>query len=279
MRRDRKKPSHTSKKAASELPFLLGRSSQGRSFQGKIQERKHQARRRSAGRIWRGFAGSLLLSAVTYQSASAHLGHVVERAERYLKLDVQSEAVRVVVSLSLGPTEMGRIMADADADGDGQVSASESEQYMAAWGEGLREELPIQVDGQPVEATWAEAYFDPMGVVGPRAGAVEMAATIPLAPGEHTLAFQDRMRVETFDRTDVAFRAQPGATILDCGLEQAPAGCEEHHAYGRENVPEWIAVRVAVPGWLPWQKGLAAGGGALFAFLSALAYWRSRKAT
>ena len=42
--------------------------------------------------------------------ASAHVGHVILRAERYLKLDVAGRDARVVVSLTLGEGEGRRVL-------------------------------------------------------------------------------------------------------------------------------------------------------------------------
>ena len=49
----------------------------------------------------------------------AHLGHVIQQAERYIKLDVSGYRVRVVVSLTLGAQEMSRVMHQADTDQNG----------------------------------------------------------------------------------------------------------------------------------------------------------------
>ncbi len=208
---------------------------------------------------------------------AAHLGHDVLRAERYLKLDAEPRGVRVVVSLTLGPGETVRIAQAADGDRNGEVSSAEADAYMAEWGAGLREDLPIEVDGQPVEVHWGEAYFDPIGPIQNVPGAVEMIARVPLDGGQHTVTIRDRMRVEAFDRTDVKFEHQPHATLVASGPGDAPTTLVRTVAYGVRNVPSGLSVVVEVEGASRGQRAyifLAVGGFATVLF--GLGLWRRR---
>lgn len=206
--------------------------------------------------------------------ASAHLGHIVLSAERYLKMDAASDEVRLVVSLTLGPTEGRRVLEAADGDGDGTVTRAEADAYMAKWGEGLETDLPVTVDGHPVQVAWGEPYLEPIGRVQPTRANVEMVAHVPLERGQHTVAMRDRMRVEVFDRTDVAFRAHGGARLVASGWGERPSDPTPALAFGPDLPrPEGGGVLTAVydiPGspdeddetagsWPLW----AAGGGAL----------------
>ncbi len=168
-------------------------------------------------------AGVLFVAA---PAARAHVGHVVIRATRYLKIEAAADHVRVVVSLSLGEAEGRRIMVDADTDGDNELTQSEADAYVQRWAEGLRHELPLAVDGEDVELSWDEGhYFDPIGSVRAVPTAIEVVARWPLTGGEHALALRDEMvRPETFERTDVAFRVRDGAELLASGIGAAPAG-------------------------------------------------------
>lgn len=206
--------------------------------------------------------------------AAAHLGHVVTRAERYLKIDAEPHGIRVVVSLTLGPEETFRILTDADTNEDGTVSDDEASVYMASWGEGLREDLPLEVDGERVEVLWGDAYLDPPGEVRAVPGAVEMVARISLDGGEHRIVLRDGMRRETFDRTDVAFTAQPGGEVLRAGAGPNPPEAATHLAFdaGTEVTPETFVVELRAAGMSMATK-LALGGGALVALLAALGAW------
>lgn len=204
--------------------------------------------------------------------ASAHLGHLVQQAERYLKVDVSGYRVRLVVSLTLGARETARVMQQADVDGNGWVSPEERDAYMALWGAGLREELTVQVDGTPVDVEYAEPFMQPIGEIVATDGAVEMVGTFVLDGGDHTVVIADGMPLEPYDRTDYSFRARDGATMLASGVGNAATEVLEHASVHRGMpYPESFMLRVRVPERprsvrerallaLPWVLGV---GGAL----------------
>ena len=223
--------------------------------------------------------------------AHAHLGHVVLRAERYLKLDVAPGEARIVVSLSLGGEETRRVLGAADTDASGDVTPAEAEGYLAAWGAGLQDELPMSVDGTPVSVRWEEPYLSPQGPVTATQGTVEMIARVPLEAGVRTLSLTDHMRGERFDRTDVAFEVRSGAELLASGLGAEPARAVPRIALGPAKDARVITMRVRVPpspdartpppecpgkgiaGAARWPVFLVAG----FAVAAALGAWWARR--
>ena len=177
----------------------------------------------------------LALSVSLAGHASAHIGHTIARAERYLKLDASEADTRFVVSLTLGEDEGITVLADVDTDRDGQVTEEESRVYLATWAEGLREELPIEVDGSPIEVEWTDGWLDPLGAVRRVPVTVEMVAHIPLTGRDHHVLVRDRMvRREVFDRTDVSFRAHDGAELVASGASETPSAVEEDLGFTRE---------------------------------------------
>ncbi len=218
-----------------------------------------------------------LLIALLVSGARAHLGHVVMRAERYLKLDAEPGGVRLVVSLTLGPDETVRVAQAADRSGDGVVSAQEADAYMREWGEGLRSDLPVEVDGQSVEVSWGEPFFDPIGPIQAVPGAVEMVAHVPLGPGRHHVSLLDEMRAEAFDRTDVAFEGQPGTQVVAAGPHAEPSGRVRTLSYVAGNAPERLTLVVDVPG-MPAQVKWALGASAACVAVGAGVWvWRRRR--
>ncbi len=158
--------------------------------------------------------GSLL----SVGQARAHLGHTITRAERYLKIDASESDTRVVVSLTLGASEGMRLLESADANQDGTVSQAEADAHLETWGEGLREELPIEVNGERVEVTWTDAFMDPIGEVRALPLTLEMVAHVPVDAREATITVRDAMvRREIFERTDVGFQAHDGAELVASG--------------------------------------------------------------
>lgn len=187
--------------------------------------------RRRRGTLARtGAAAALTLSIALALAipARAHVGHVISRAERYLKIDASEADTRVVVSLMLGPDEGQRVLEAADVDGDREVTQAEADLYLAEWAEGLRDELPVTIDGEHAPLSWTDGWLDPIGRVRPVALTVEMVAHLPRGGREQQIVLEDRMvRRETFDRTDVAFRAHDGAELVACGPVAEPIGCAE----------------------------------------------------
>jgi hypothetical protein len=206
----------------------------------------------------------------TSSDASAHLGHVILRAERYLKLDATDRDTRLVVSLTLGPDEGARILAEADANADHTVSSSESDAYLAQWGQGLVTDVPIEIDGAPYVPTWTEGYMEPIGPVTAHALTVEITAHLPATGPEHVLQFRDRMRREVFDRTDVAFRAHDGAELIASGGGEAPTELTRDIAFGSadEHAPDVFAARVRFPRHEPPTSRLPIALGGIAAVLS-----------
>lgn len=209
-------------------------------------------------------------------SASAHIGHTITRAERYLKLDATEADTRFVVSLTLGEEEGYRVLSDVDTDDDGDVDEAESGAYLATWAEGLGEELPIEIDGVPVEVTWTDGWLDPLGVVQRVPVTVEMVAHLPVDGREHRIEVRDEMvRREVFDRTDLSFRAHDGAELVVSGGAAEPEIPEEDMGFVRGEAPLEVIVAVVryperTSGGLR-TLGVAAGslsGTVLLAFLA-----------
>ncbi|HHH29262.1 MAG TPA: hypothetical protein ENK57_13090, partial [Polyangiaceae bacterium] len=147
--------------------------------------------------------------------ASAHVGHVISRAERYIKLDVDGYQARVVLSLTLGPDEGRRVLEAADEDGDGEVTRAEADAYLAQWTASLQEELPVRLDDVALTMVWGEPYFEPIGAVRPVPLTLEVVARFELEGGDETVTIVDRMvRREVFERTDVAFQIRGGAGLV-----------------------------------------------------------------
>ena len=194
---------------------------------------------------------AFLFAIIQPSIAHGHLGHEVQTAERYLKVDFSDDHVRVVVSLMLGPLEARRVLMVADrdsGDGDGELTTAEADAYMARWGEGLVADLPIELDGEQVAVTWAEAYLDPTGPISARPATVEMVARLPLPEGQHRITLRDRMRRETFDRTDVAFRAREGAELVAGGASESPEDRVPALAFAGDQGPDVLTAVADVPG-------------------------------
>ncbi|MBX7193385.1 MAG: hypothetical protein K1X94_15125 [Sandaracinaceae bacterium] len=237
----------------------------------------------SAGRTARraGLASFVLALSSIAAPATAHLGHIVVSAERYLKLDASEADTRLVVSLTLGETEGRRVLAAADVDHDRTVTQAESDAYLAEWGRGLREELRVEIDGTQVPVSFGEPFLDPIGPVASVPVSAEMVAHLPVTTRDASIVVSDRMvRRDTYDRTEVAFRGHDGAQVIVSGAGRAPSQRELDLAFGPsagEPMPDEISMRVRYPErpepTPPWAWPVA--GGALVT--AATAGWLARR--
>ncbi len=214
----------------------------------------------------------------------AHFGDEVVRAERLLKIDVDRDRVRVIVSISLGESAARSILLAADTSGDHAIDRTEADAYIETWTRALRDELPVLIDGAPPDVDWGGAYLDPLGPIRISPCTVEVVGVVPLERGAHHLVFTDRMGVERYERTDVVFVARAGAHLVASGYGAAPSGILEQLAYpsrlpaeardgtfGAEFEVEGGPQNAASP-----PHTLVLGGLVVVALvsLSALAYWR-----
>lgn len=227
----------------------------------------------------------VLLACALPCTARAHLGHVIARAERYIKLDVAGNEARIVVSLSLGEREGLRVLEAADTSGDGTVDEVERDAYLAQWAEGLRTELPVEVDGTARELAWGEPYLDPVGRVRAVPVTVELVARLPLEGGRQGVTITDRMvRREVYDRTDVAFRVRDGASLIASGAEPEPSAPTPELAYPadfHEGEPVVLIAILETPARAarpPWHLvGLAGALLAVAIFVIVLRRHRARR--
>lgn len=241
--------------------------------------RRSARRRRALALALLSFAAALAPSA---PRAHAHVGHVILRAERYLKLDATDADTRLVVSLTLGPEEGRRVLASADADSDGEVSAAESEAYLAEWAAGLRTEIPVDVDGARAELEWTDGWLEPIGPVVRTPLTLELVAHLPTAGMEHVVTFRDEMvRREVYDRTDIAFRGHQGAELVRSGIGESPEGIEEDLGLSGLERAEVFTARIRYPRrtWLSTlpRTWLAAGGGGIALVVVVIAAVASRR--
>jgi hypothetical protein len=201
-------------------------------------------------------AGCLLLAAqaLVTAPASAHLGHEIKRAERYLKLDLREGEVRLVVTLTLGEDEGELLMRAADDDGDRRVSHEEAAKHLETWARALENELVLTADGERVDLTFGDGFFDPKGSTRRVVATLEMVGKSELPTGVFELALEDRMaNREVFERTDVTFVASAPVRILADGLGELSRPPKGAYAFPPTAAPLRIVVEVQSPARYIWK--------------------------
>jgi hypothetical protein len=237
----------------------------------------------TAGRRGRALAAlAFPLCLAAPERAHAHLGHLVLRAERYVKIDAAPGELRVVVSLMLGPSEARSALEPADTDGDGSLSRAEADAYLAGWGAELEREVRIELDDAPADGVvWRDGVLEPVGPIAAQPVTVERIAHVPLPGGEHVVRVRDAMDVARFERTDVVFQARDGATLSRAGLGTSPPDLEPSLSFGSDFAPTGGRVFTATvatpdePASL-WTLLAAVIGGAVLAIVAGVGLRRRR---
>ncbi len=199
-----------------------------------------------------------LALALVSANASAHLGHVVENAERYVKLDAHEGELRVVVSITLGAAEGRRALDAADTNEDGRLDDAEVDAHVRGYADTLDRDLRLTIDDAPMPWRLASLRISPRGPAVPRAVEFEVRQT--LREGTHRLTLHDSGEGPSFDRTDVALHAREGARLEASGagatlrtpalrrISYAPPSGPRHIASARFWVPA-APVDRAPMGW------------------------------
>lgn len=190
---------------------------------------------------------SLLATLAIATAAQAHVGHQVQTAERYIKIDVSGYTGRVVVSLNTGATETLRLLRLADADGDQTVTEEERDAYLEAWRAGLATEVELRAGDSVVPLEWGDAFMSPIGPMQATSGSVEMVGRFTFAGGEVTLTLRDDMPQGGFERTDYSARVRDGATLLGAGLGRVDDGRDRFAIRRGDRTPGPFMVRVQAP--------------------------------
>lgn len=192
---------------------------------------------------------------VAASTAEAHLGHAVERAERYLKLELREREVRLVVTLTLGEVEGEALLRAADEDGDGRVSDEEATEHLGRWAAALEEEIVLRANGTRIPLHFGDGFFDPKGRARRAVATLEMVGRGRLPPGNATLELEDRMaRRDAFERTDVSLVARPPVRILGDGFDEARRPPRLAYAFPPERAPEKLVLEVESPEATFWEE-------------------------
>jgi hypothetical protein len=201
------------------------------------------------------FASVLVVAhALIASSASAHLGHEIKRAERYLKLDLREGEVRLVVTLTLGEAEGELLMRAADDDGDRRVSDEEAEKHLEAWAAALANELVLTADGERLALTFGDGFFDPKGPARRVVATVEMVGKGELPTGVYEMTLEDRMaNREAFERTDVSFVATAPVRLLADGMGELSRPPKGAYAFPPTAEPKRIVLEVQSPARYIWR--------------------------
>ncbi len=165
-------------------------------------------------------------------TVESHPNHGPSLGERYFKLDVRDDRVRVVYGLTYAARHGGRVRGDADANGDGHLDESEAQSFGEGYRSKLSTSVSLRVDGQPEQLSWSTPFLGQViGPLGPGIVAIEMTSEIELTPGAHTLVLDDRAEFTGIFRTTAMTSIAPEVELTKAGRGEAPRGRERRVVY------------------------------------------------
>ena len=149
--------------------------------------------------------------------ALAHPEFAPTQSNRFLKLTLTGGgSARLTYTVMVGELPATEARREGDADGDGRLDEGEQRALTLAWQRRVERGLRLELDGEPVRASWdspvAGGFVDPR--LGPIPFSIDLAARLPIGPGEHTLRLDDTTTIERLGETEVRIEEGPKVRLL-----------------------------------------------------------------
>ena len=168
----------------------------------------------------------MLVVAITFARAFAHVAPSVDDNNRYLKVTPQSDRVRLAYTVFFGEVPGRTARPTLDTNKDGTVDDAEAQAYGDRLASDVIDALDVAVDGRQLRPRWKTVSVG-MGSPTVAAGAfsVDMIAYLCVARprGKHAVLIRDRFRVPKPGETEVVVEDGPGIRIEHARMGQATA--------------------------------------------------------
>ena len=161
--------------------------------------------------------------AALLSDAAAHIQPSVDENNRYLKLGLLGDRVRLVYTVYIGERPGMQARPLMDHNRDGAISDDEASLYGTELGNTVAGNLTISVDGEPYPLAWRQIHVG-MGTPSTRAGsfAVDLVAWLCLADPEqrrdHHIVINDTLALPSPGETEIYLEESPGVRIVSSGL-------------------------------------------------------------
>jgi hypothetical protein len=155
--------------------------------------------------------------------AEAHVAPAVDVDNRYVKLTLLGDRVRLAYTVYFGQLPGAVQRRAMDTDQDGALSPAESDAFGQAIGARVREAIAVTVDGAAAATTW-DLVDVGLGTPSVRAGAfsVDLVAWYCAPGGARTVALVDRYALPRPGETEVRIEAGPGVRVEKATLGALP---------------------------------------------------------
>jgi hypothetical protein len=152
--------------------------------------------------------------------SSAHVAPSLQDNNRFLKLGLLADRLRLVVTVFFGEVPGTAERHAIDADRDGQLSKAETDRFAARLAAELEGQVELRVDGTLVLVTFAQRHVG-LATTATTGGAfsIDLVATACLPPGaSHQISYRDRFTLPRPGETEVRIENSPGLTVSEATL-------------------------------------------------------------
>jgi hypothetical protein len=168
----------------------------------------------------------LLVVAITFAPALAHVAPSVDDNNRYLKVTPQSDRVRLAYTVFFGEVPGRAARPSIDTNKDGALDDAEAQAFGDRLAADVIGAMDVAVDGKSLRPRWKTVSVglgSPTVVAG--AFSVDMIAYVCVAHprGNHAVLIRDRFRVPRPGETEVVVEDGPGVRIEHARMGQATA--------------------------------------------------------
>lgn len=163
--------------------------------------------------------------------ATAHVAPAIGDNNRYMKLTLLGDRVRLAYTVFYGETPAAALRQAIDTNHDGSIDDAESQAFARQVAADVAGSLVITVDGAPRTVAWSQVV---VGLATPRVAAgafsIDLVAALCLAParGDHAMVFRDHYPLARPGETQVKVEDSPGVAIKTSRIGGA---VDEAHDY------------------------------------------------
>jgi hypothetical protein len=219
------------------------------------------------------------LVVILVAGARAHVAPSADVNNRYIKIALLRDSVRVAVTVFFGERPGFAERRRMDADGDGAIDAAEARAFGERVLRDVGAAIAFDLDGRRIDAWTLEDVG--MGVATAAAGAfsVDLVVRAPLGDGdEHALRLEDRLQLPAPGEEQIRIEESPGVRLVDAYREPDSRGLQTTFDFtGNPGPSRTIRARFHVDGAVRpppvrpiWPWAVAAGAVALAAVAVAL---------
>lgn len=181
--------------------------------------------------------------------ARAHVAPGTGDNNRYLKLSVLGDRLRLAYTIFYGEVPGAALRTSLDQNHDGTIDDGETQPFGEQLAQGVAAAVELTVDGVRQPIAWSEVVVG-MGTPSAKAGAfsVDLVTSICLAAprGKHLLRLRDAYPIDRPGETEVKLEDSPGVTIDSSHIGDANDDRHDYNLVGPSGALERHGLEAAV---------------------------------